>query len=640
MPISTTSRRRAMVAIVTAALATAFIDASPSASAATTTSTTPISTLPPVFAPGKGPGTGKKRYIVRYVDSTPESVQNSDLASFGADKKQKLNKVFNGVIADMPPGQALKLRRNSNVLWVEEDSGVKADPKNVSVSARATVSPTASWGLDRIDQLKLPLSQSYTFATNGVNVPVYVVDTGIYAAHTQFTGRVRAGFDYFGGTTVDCNGHGSHVAGTIAGSSYGVAPAASLVAVRVLDCTGSGSVSGVIAGLDWVVNDHASGPAVVNMSIGATKSASLDSAVDRAYADGITVVVAAGNSNVDACTTSPAGDKASALTVGATTSTDARATYSNFGACLDLFAPGSGITSVGISSTSATATMSGTSMASPHVAGLAARYLSADPNASPSTVMAAIVGAANTGVVTNAGTLSPNRLAYADPGYVPTPGSTTTIPGSTTLPPGTGTEIAPSVPGYTGTPVAVAGARSANLTWTPAVDGGSPITGHVVRVYRSGSLVNQVVVDADTTHTISGLKSGFKYTFTVAAMNGVGVGPFSAPSNSVVVVKTTGNYVKPQSTTATDIVPGSPTRIIATSGRSVSVLWTPAKNAQAQLFNVLIYQNKKVVALIATQATGGVRIADLPRGRYAARVQAVNEAGSSAVSTHRVFYIR
>ena len=630
---------RPRIALFTAAALTLGLgafDHGPVASAATTTSTT---TVPPKYEDGKSPASGKKRYIVRYLDSVTESVQDSDFSKFGGDKKRKLNGVFNGAIVDMPPGQAKLLEKRSNVLWVEEDSGVKVEP--LAVRAQATVTG-ATWGLDRIDQRALPLSTSYTFATDGTGVTAYVIDTGIYAAHQQFGSRVRAGYDAFGGTSTDCNGHGTHVAGTVAGGTLGVAPAASLVAVKVLDCNGSGSISGVIAGIDWAVTDHVSGPAVINMSLGSSKSASVNSAVDRAYADGITVVVAAGNSNVDACTTSPASATNSALTVGATTTTDARASYSNFGACLDLFAPGSGITSAAISSTTATATMSGTSMASPHVAGLAARYLSADPNASPATVMAAIIGAATPNVVSSAGTQSPNRLAYADPGFVPTPGSTTTTtPGSTTLPPGSGTESAPSVPGPTGTPVAVTSSQSAVLTWTPAASGGSAITGHVVRIYRNGSRIGQVVVDADTTHTITGLRAGSKHSFTVAAMNGVGVGPFSARSNTVLTIKTTGDFVKPQSTEATDVVPDRPARITATGSKgSVSVLWTPATNAKAQVFHVLLYQNRKVVARVTTQASGGVRIAGLWPGRYAARVQAVNDAGTSSRSIHKVFRVR
>ena len=592
--------------------------------ATTTTTTSTTSTLPPVFTPGNSPASGNKRYIIRYSDNISDSVEDSELSKNNGVLKQKLSKVFNGAIADLTPGKAAQLRKSTNVLWVEEDAGV---------STQTTVSPTPSWGLDRIDQRVNTASNSYTFATTGAGVSAYVIDTGIYTSHSQFTGRTRIGFDAFGGNGIDCNGHGTHVAGTIAGNTYGVAPAASLISVRVLDCTGSGSVSGVISGIDWVVNDHVSGPAVINMSLGASKSASLESAVDRAFADGITVVVAAGNSNVDACTTSPAGDKASALTVGATTSTDARASYSNFGACLDLFAPGSGITSAGISSTTASAVMSGTSMASPHVAGLAARYLSADTSASPATVMAALLNAATPNVVSSAGTLSPNKLAYADPTYVPSSGSTTTVPGSTTLPPGSGTTAAPSVPGQTGTPVALAGANSAWLSWTAALDGGSPITGHLIRVYRSKTLVSQVVVDADTSHTISNLKAGSSTYFTVAAMNGVGVGPFSAKSNTVIPVKNTGSYVSSQAASSTDVVPNAPSKIkVSRVKTSVSVLWTPPTNAVATSYEVWFYRHRKPVVKVVTIASGGIRVFGLKKGTYAVRVRATNMTGTSKLS--------
>ena len=470
---------------------------------------------------------------------------------------------------------------------------------------------------------------------------MYVIDTGIYTSHSQFTGRTRFGFDAFGGNGIDTNGHGTHVAGTIAGSTYGVAPAASLVSVRVLDQTGAGSVSGVIAGIDWAITDHVSGPAVINMSLGAGKSASLESAVDRAYNDGITVVSAAGNSNVDACTTSPGGNKASGLTVGATTTTDARASYSNFGACLDLFAPGSGITSAGISSTTASAVMSGTSMAAPHVAGLAARYLSAATSASPSQVMTAIVNASTPNVVTGAGTLSPNKLAYGDPSSIPSSPGTTTAPGSTTLPPGTGTESMPSVPGPTGTPVALAGATSSWLSWTPAADGGSPITGHIVRIYRKRTLVGQVVVDADTYHTISGLTAGSTTYFTISAMNGVGAGPFSAPSNSIIPLKNTGAYVKSQSASASDIVPDAPSRVSTSQVKSsLTILWTPPTNAVASSYETVFYQNKKIVAKVVTVASGGIRVFGLKKGTYAVRVRATNVTGTGKLSRYVRVVIR
>jgi len=596
-------------------------------SAATTTTSSPstASTLPPVFSSGDSPLSGEKRYIIRYVDNESDASTGSELSNNNGRLKKKLSKVFNGAIADMTPAKANVLRRSPKVLWVEEDK---------VVSTQVTVSPTPSWGLDRIDQRTNAATNSYTFATNGAGVSAYIIDSGIYTSHEQFTGRTRIGFDAFGGNGVDCNGHGTHVAGTVGGSTFGVAPAASLISVRVLDCAGAGSVSGVIAGLDWVINDHVSGPAVINMSLGAGKSASLESAVDRAYNDGITVVSAAGNSNVDACTTSPGGNKASGLTVGATTITDARASYSNFGACLDLFAPGSGIVSAGTSSTTASATLSGTSMAAPHVAGLVARYLSAVPAASPAQVMTAIISTSTSNVVTGAGTLSPNKLAYGDPGSVPSSSPTTTTPpSSTTLPPGTGTEIMPSVPGAPGTPLALAGATSAWLEWTAASNGGSPVTAHVVRVYRKKVLTAQVVVDADTYHTISGLVAGSSTYFTVAAMNGVGAGPFSAPSNTVIPLKNNGTFTKSQSASATDITPEAPTQVSTSQVRSsVTILWTPPTNAMASSFETVFYQNRKIVAKVVTVASGGIRVFGLKKGVYSVRVRATNVTGTGKLS--------
>jgi subtilisin family serine protease len=584
--------------------------------------TTP--TVPLVFRAGESPLAGEKRYIVRYVDSESNDSVNDELSKNNGRLKGRLSKVFNGAIADMTPAKAAQLRRSPKILWVEEDK---------QVTKQATVSPTPSWGLDRIDQRSKAPSNSYSFATNGSGVSVYVIDTGIYTSHSQFTGRTRIGFDAFGGDGIDCNGHGTHVAGTAGGSTFGVAPAASLVSVRVLDCSGAGSLSGVLAGIDWVINDHVSGPAVINLSLGTTKSASLESAVDRAFNDGITVVSAAGNSNVDACTTSPGGNKPSGLTVGATTITDARASYSNFGACLDLFAPGSDIISAGTSSPAATAVLSGTSMAAPHVAGLAARYLSAAPTATPSQVMTALINATTANVVTSAGTLSPNRLAYGDPDTVPSSPGTTAPNPPTTMPPGSGTEAMPSIPGVPGTAVSLAGAASAWLNWTAAATGGSPISGHVVRIYRRGVLTSQIVVDADSFHTISRLAAGSSTYFTVAAMNGVGVGPFSSPSNTIVALKTTGTYTRPQTTSATNIVPDAPTKVFTSRLRtSLNILWTPPTNAVASSYEVVFYQNNRIVAKVVTAATGGIRVFGLKRGVYSVRVRATNVTGTGKLS--------
>ena len=308
---------------------------------------------------------------------------------------------LNGFAVEMTPEDAENLSLDFRVKYVEEDGVVTAD---------ATQS-NPPWGLDRIDQRNLPLNAIYTFNWTGSGVRAYVIDTGIRTTHTQFGGRASNVFDAFGGSGADCNGHGTHVSGTIGGSTYGVAKSALLRGVRVLDCNGSGSNSGVIAGVDWVTNNHIN-PAVANMSLGGGASSALDTAVNNLANSGVPIAVAAGNSNTDACTTSPAR-AANAITVGATTTSDARASFSNFGACLDIFAPGSGILSSYFSSDTATATLSGTSMASPHVAGVAALYKQFSPGASAATVRNAIVNGSTTNHVTNAGTNSPNRLLYS-----------------------------------------------------------------------------------------------------------------------------------------------------------------------------------------------------------------------------------
>jgi subtilisin family serine protease len=318
--------------------------------------------------------------------------------------KGKLKHVYqnaiNGFAVEMSAEDAERLSEDFRVAYVEEDGLVTAD----------VTQSNPPWGLDRIDQRNRPLSASYTYNHDGAGVRAYVIDTGIRTTHNQFGGRASNVFDAFGGSGADCNGHGTHVAGTIGGSTYGVAKASLPRGVRVLDCNGSGSNSGVIAGVDWVRTNHIA-PAVANMSLGGGISSALDTAVNNLSNAGVPIAVAAGNSNANACNSSPAR-AANAITVGSTTTTDARSSFSNFGTCLDIFAPGSGILSAWFSSNTATATLSGTSMASPHVAGAAALYKQVNPSASAATVRNALVNNATTNVVTNAGTGSPNRLLY------------------------------------------------------------------------------------------------------------------------------------------------------------------------------------------------------------------------------------
>ena len=352
----------------------------------------------------------ENNYIVVLNDDVVGEKGSFSIAPYVADElalthKGKLKHVYqnaiNGFAVEMSAEDAERLSEDFRVAYVEEDGVITLD---------ATQS-NPPWGLDRIDQRNRPLNAIYTFNWTGAGVFAYVIDTGIRTAHTQFGGRASNVFDAFGGNGQDCNGHGTHVAGTIGGSTYGVAKSVNLRGVRVLNCSGSGSNSGVIAGVDFVRLNRQN-PAVANMSLGGGISSALDTAVNNLANSGVAIAVAAGNSNTNACNSSPAR-AANAITVGSTTTTDARSSFSNFGTCLDIFAPGSGILSAYSTSNTATATLSGTSMASPHVAGVAALYKQANPSASATTVRNAIVNGATTNVVTNPGTGSPNRLLYS-----------------------------------------------------------------------------------------------------------------------------------------------------------------------------------------------------------------------------------
>ena len=309
---------------------------------------------------------------------------------------------LSGFAAEMSEEDAIALSNDPRVRFVEEDGPMEI----------VTTQSNATWGLDRIDQPSRPLTGTYTYTTTGSGVNVYIIDTGIRITHTQFGGRASVAFDSVrdGRNGIDCNGHGTHVSGTVGGSTYGVAKGVRLFAVRVLSCSGSGSTSGVIAGVDWVTANRIR-PAVANMSLGGSVSTALDNAVANSINSGVTYAIAAGNSNTNASTSSPARVGA-AITVGSSTSTDARSSFSNFGSGVDIFAPGSGITSAWATSDTATNTISGTSMATPHVAGVAARYLQTHVTASPATVRNAIVAAASLNKLSGIPSGTANRLLF------------------------------------------------------------------------------------------------------------------------------------------------------------------------------------------------------------------------------------
>ncbi|QFZ23450.1 S8 family peptidase [Saccharothrix syringae] len=347
------------------------------------------------------PNSVKDSYIVVLKDVGTSSVSAlSD--KYQAKVKHTYTHALHGFSATMTEAQARKLAADPSVSYVQQDG---------EVTISGTQAPTPSWGLDRIDQAALPLDNSYTYPNEGEGVTAYIIDTGIRFTHSDFGGRATSGRDTVDNDNdaTDCNGHGTHVSGTVAGTSYGVAKKAKLVGVRVLNCSGSGTYAGVIAGIDWVTA-NAIKPAVANMSLGGGADATVDQAVRNSIAAGVTYAIAAGNSNgADACNYSPART-AEAITVGSTTNTDARSSFSNIGTCVDIFAPGSSITSAWYTNDTATNTISGTSMATPHVAGAAAVYLAANPTSTPQQVRDALVNGATNGVVGSPGTGSPNKL--------------------------------------------------------------------------------------------------------------------------------------------------------------------------------------------------------------------------------------
>jgi subtilisin family serine protease len=362
----------------------------------------------------------RRAWIVVFDDSVadPGRVASEHARKHGAAVAHVYSHALKGYAATFSATGASDVARDRRVAYVEPDAAVHATSEL----------PPAPWGLDRIDQRNRPLDLNFNSTATGAGVTAYVIDTGINLTHHEFVnadGTRRASFGYDamgdGRNGQDCNGHGTHVAGTIGGSTNGVAKGVNLVAVRVLGCNGSGSWSGIIAGLDYVIGNHADGaPAVANMSLGGPASSAVDAAVRRSIADGVSFAIAAGNGNSggvaqDACKSSPAR-VTEAITVGATDSTDRKASWSNFGKCVDLFAPGVGIISAWIGGDTAVNTISGTSMATPHTAGVAALYLSrvGHTSDSPTTVQTALIDLTTKNLVSALGKGSPNRLLFTN----------------------------------------------------------------------------------------------------------------------------------------------------------------------------------------------------------------------------------
>jgi len=415
---------------------------------------------------------------------------------YGVQADFRYRHALQGFAGKFSPAAIEALRQDPRVAYIEQDA-------EVHINSEQTNPP--SWGLDRIDQASRPLNHSYTYQETGSGVDVYIIDTGIRRGHSDFGGRAVIGFDAVrsGGTAADGNGHGTHVAGTVGGAKYGVAKGVRLIAVRVLDNEGGGTTSQVIAGLDWVTGHHTTRRAVANISFGGAASAAMDDAVRRAISDRVTFAIAAGNSTEDASTASPAR-VSQAITVGATSRSDVFASFSNFGSRVDILAPGVDIPSDWNTSNTATMTLSGTSMAAPHVAGVAALYLAAHPAATPDQVANGLVAAASLNKISGLPSGTPNRLLFS---------------GSLPLPPAAPPLLAPAN-GATGVAVPV------TLSWT------APARATSYRIQLSRTLDFAVLVlnrggVTTTSTTVSGLTANTLYYWRVRAINAGGNSPWS-----------------------------------------------------------------------------------------------------------------
>ena len=538
------------------------------------------------------------QYIVTLKNDVAPRVFATAEAATGSQILSVYTSAINGFAAMLDASALERLAKDPNVESIEQD--------RIVVLQGDQVDPP--WGLDRVDQRSGTRNSRYSYTNTGTGVTAYVIDTGVMASHIDFGGRVGAGYTVYddGRGTTDCNGHGTHVAGTIGGSTYGIAKAVSLIPVRVLSCSGSGSISGVIAGINWAISDHASGtPAVANMSLGGLYSASLNSAVANATEDGIVFAVAAGNNNRLACSYSPASEP-TAITVGAIGGSDDRASFTNYGSCVDLFAPGVSIMSATIASSSASRMLSGTSMASPHVAGAAALLLQSDPTATPAQIAALIVNSATPDAITGLAAGSPNLVLYTGAAFVsPNP-------------------VAPSVPTLL---TAVGGVTQASLAWNaPTQSGGADVTDYVVE-YSSNSGSTWTVfadgVSTSTAATVTGLVNGTTYQFRVKAVSSGGTSEASSTATAIVGV------------------PSAPTSLSATPlGLSVRLSWTaPTQNGGSAITDYVAQFSADSGATwstfsdsISTSTT--TTVTGLTNGlTYQLRVSAVNSVGTSAYSS-------
>jgi subtilisin family serine protease len=559
--------------------------------------------LAPLLKGVPGPESVEGSYIVVMKESVldVDHVVNelSQRLSFTAECRYKY--AIKGFAGKLSPSQVDELRKNPDVAYIEQDQ----------IAHTVTVQPNPpSWGLDRIDQRNLPLDAAYNYNQTGAGVDAYIIDTGIRISHNDFGGRAVVGYDAItpGGAAIDSNGHGTHVSGTVGGTTYGVAKGVHLIAVKVLNAAGSGSYSQVIAGVDWVTSNHTTNPAVANMSLGGPVSSALDNAVRNSIADGVTYCVAAGNSAVDASTQSPA-DVVEAITVGATGSNDAFAYFSNYGSVVDLSAPGINITSDWNTSNTATNTISGTSMASPHATGVSALYLEANPMATPAMVVTALTSNATAGVITGIPSGTPNRLLY-----------------SLVIAPPPGPPAAPGLnsPANGATGVAVPAVLSWNIS-----TGASSYEVQVSIAPDFGTLFYDQTGITTTSASVPGLASNTLYYWRVNATNGYGTSGWSAVWHF---------------TTAAPAPPPAPTLVSPANNatnvpRTATLSWNVSTGATSYRVEVSTNSNFSTTVYdhsgIATTSTVVSGLGS--RTYYYWRVNASNSNGTSSWSAVRRF---